>query len=116
MVPIDANRRQPFTSDSVEPSSWWLFPAIVLGAVGCYAALAVHLILAATNASVLGLVWMAIPVLFSCTSAAALFMGSGMGGRERLAAVRAALVGYSPRDRSACRESTPRTKPTGSVD
>jgi hypothetical protein len=38
--------------------------------------------------------------MFFCASGAALFIGSGMAARERFAAVRAGLIGYSPRDRS----------------
>ena len=117
VVPTDPDQSQESAiADTVEPSSWWPFVAIVLGALGCYAALAVHLILDATNASAWGLVWMAIPAVFFCASAAALFVGSGMPARERLAAVRAALFGYSPRARSGRHSTAPARKADASAD
>jgi hypothetical protein len=85
---------------AVEPSSSWLFVAILLGALGCYGVLAVHLLLDATQATAWGLIWLAVPALFFCASAMALFVGSRMPVRDKLAMIFAALLGYSPRDRS----------------
>jgi hypothetical protein len=84
---------------TVEPSSSWLFVAILLGAVGCYGVLAVHLLIDATQASAWGLVWLTVPALFFCASAMALLAGSGMPIRDKLATILAALLGYSPRER-----------------
>jgi hypothetical protein len=96
----ESDRREPpATAATVEPSSWWPFVAVVLGALGCYGALAVHLILDATQASAWGLLWLAVPGAFFCASAGALLIGSGMPVRERLTTILAALFGYSPRER-----------------
>jgi hypothetical protein len=84
---------------TVEPSSSWFFVAILLGAVGCYGVLVVHLLLDATQSSAWGLFWLAVPGLFFCASAMALLAGSGMPVRDFLAAIPPALLGYSPRER-----------------
>ena len=68
--------------------------------VGAYMLLAVHLILDATNAGAWMWTLLAVPLAFFCSSAVALFVGSDLSARERLAAASAALFGYSPRDRS----------------
>jgi hypothetical protein len=81
--------------------------AIVLGALGCYGLLAVHLLLDATNADVWGLAWMAVPSAFIAGSVAAMLIASGMPLRERLAAIPAALLGYSPRRLSRPPSSIP---------
>jgi hypothetical protein len=92
-------RRQTRAAD-VEPSSWWPFVALVLGAFGCFGLLVVHLMLEATHAGPWGLAWMATLLPLFCGSAIALFMSSGMTARARLAAISAGLLGYSPRERS----------------
>src|SRR4029434_10405176 len=73
--------------ERIWPSSWWLFVAILLGALGCYGVLVVHLLLDATRASAWGLAWMAVPGLFFRGSLAALFVASGMPTREKLSAM-----------------------------
>ena len=75
-----------------EPSSWRPPVAIALGAVGCYAVLAVVLILEATHAGAKGLVWLAIPALFFGVSAVALFVGSLASVRKRFGPVGAVFV------------------------
>jgi hypothetical protein len=101
MTPTNPDERKRHAPSMAEPSSWWLFVAILLGALGCYGVLVVHLLLDATRASAWGLAWMAVPGLFFCGSLAALFVASGMPIREKLAAIPAALLGYSPpRERS----------------
>jgi hypothetical protein len=101
MRSTEVNRNERLrTTAAVEPSSWWPFIAIVLGAVGCYGLLVVHLILDATGAGPWGLAWMAVPSLFFAGSVGAVLTASGMPVRERLAAVLAASLGYSPRPRS----------------
>lgn len=107
----DRPERPP--AKTVEPSSLWPFVALVLGAIGCYATLTVHLLLDATNSDAWGLIWLLVPALFFGASAAALFVGSGMAASDRLAAVRAALFGYSPRDRSASRRRNASTQQVG---
>jgi hypothetical protein len=97
------------TTGAVESSSWWPFVAIVLGALGCYGLLVVHLILDATNAGAWGLAWMGVPMVFLAGSVGAVLIASGMPARERLAAIRAAFFGYSPRERSRL-PSTPPTR------
>lgn len=101
------DRHEKPPADTVEPSSWWPFVAAVLGAIGCYAALTVLLILDATNSDAWGLIWMVIPTMFFVASAAALFVGSGMAAQERLAAVRAGFFGYSLRDRPRRGKASP---------
>jgi hypothetical protein len=96
---VNRNER-PRTTAAVEPSSRWAFIAIVLGAVGCYGVLVVHLILEATDAGAWGLAWMAVPGVFFAGSVGAVLIASGMPVRERLAAIPAASLGYSPRPRS----------------
>jgi hypothetical protein len=76
----------------------WPFVAIVLGAVGCFGVLVVHLMLEATHAGVWALAWMAVPALCFCGSIAALFVASRMPVWERLAAIPAGLLGYTPRE------------------
>ncbi len=100
----DPRKDRPGVS-TVEPSSWWPFVAIVLGAVGSYGVLVVHLLLEATNAGPWGLLWMAVPTAFIAAAGVALLMGSGMSPRDKLAVTPAALLGYSPRARSR-RQST----------
>jgi hypothetical protein len=89
----------------LEPSSWWLFVSFVLGLLGCYGVLVVHLVLEATTTNPWTLGWMALPAALFCASGAALFMGSNLSPRERLAAAPAALLGYSPRTKKAGRPS-----------
>jgi len=86
--------------EGVEPSSWWFLVSMILGMVGAYMLLAVHVILDATDASAWMWTLLAVPVAFFCSSAVALFVGSGLSARERLAAASAALFGYSPREKS----------------
>ena len=93
------------TVSTVEPSSWWPFVAIVLGAVGSYGVLVVHLLLEATSAGPWGLLWMAVPTAFIAAAGVALLMASGMPLREKLAVTPAALLGYSPRARSSQQSS-----------
>jgi hypothetical protein len=101
MRSTEVNRNERLrTTAAVEPSSWWPFIAIVLGAVGCYGLLVVHLILDATDAGAWGLAWMAVPSVFFVGSIGAVLIASGMPVRERLAAIPAAFLGYSPRPRS----------------
>jgi hypothetical protein len=101
MSPAKTDRREPnATTTTVEPSSWWPFVAIVLGALGSYSLLIVHLLLEATHASGWGLAWMVVPGLLFGGSVAALLIASGMPVREKLAMIPAGLLGYSPRVRS----------------
>jgi hypothetical protein len=86
--------------EGVEPSSWWILISMALGMVGAYMLLAVHLILDATNARAWMWTLLAVPLAFFCSSAVALFVGSDLSPRERLAAASAAVFGYSPRDKS----------------
>jgi hypothetical protein len=81
----------------VEPSSWWPFVSFIFGAVASYAVLVVHLVLEATTSNPWMLSWMAVPAALFCASGAALFVGSNLSPRERLAAAPAALLGYSSR-------------------
>jgi hypothetical protein len=81
-------------TDTAEPSSWWP-----------YALLVVHLLLEATKAGAWALAWMAVPGAFFAASAGALFIASRMPVRERLTAIPAALLGYSPRERSRRRST-----------
>jgi hypothetical protein len=105
--PTEPDPRRPFAAASTaEPSSWWPFVAIVLGAIGCFAMLVVHLILDATDAGVWGLAWMAVPTALIAASIVALLVASGMGVREKLAVIPAALLGYTPRERSRPRSSS----------
>ena len=87
-------------SEGVEPSSWWWLISFGLGAMGAYTLLGVHLILDATDANAWLLTLMAVPTAFFCSSAVALFVGSGLSARERLSAASAGLFGYSPREKS----------------
>ena len=84
----------------LEPSSWWLLASFVFGALGCYGVLVVHLVLEATTSNPWMLSWMALAALI-CASGAALFAGSNLSLRERLAAAPAAIFGYSPRPKKA---------------
>jgi hypothetical protein len=52
----------------VETRTWWLLLAVVLGSVGCYAVLAVHLVLEATTTNPWMLSWMAVPAVILCAS------------------------------------------------
>jgi hypothetical protein len=88
-----------------EPSSWWPFVSLFLGVAGAFALLVVHLLLEATNADAWGLAWMAVPAALFAASGAALFVASGMSVRERLAAVRSGLLGYSPSSQPPSRAS-----------
>jgi hypothetical protein len=96
---------------AVESSSWWPFVAIVLGALGCYGLLVVHLILDATNEGAWGLAWMGVPTVFFAGSVGAVLIASGMPARERLAAIPAAFLGYSPRKRSRPPSTPPSREP-----
>jgi hypothetical protein len=87
----------------VETRTWWLFVAVVLGFVGCYALLTVHLVLEATSTNSWMLAWMAVPAAFFIASGLALFVGTDLSPRERLATTSAALLGYSPSTTSAGR-------------
>jgi hypothetical protein len=108
MPPTEPDRRESLPDAStVEPSSWWPFVAIVLGMMGVFATLVVHLLLDATHAGPWGLAWMAIPSAFIAASVGALFIASGMSVREKLAVIPAALLGYSPRERSRQKSSEP---------
>jgi hypothetical protein len=80
-----------------EPSSWWPLVSMVLGALGSYALLVVHLVLEATGASPWLWAWMAVPGAFFFAAALTLAIGSGVSVRERLTTIPAALLGYSPR-------------------
>jgi hypothetical protein len=99
------------TTGAVESSSWWPFLAIVLGALGCYGLLVVHLILDATNAGAWGLAWMGVPMVFLAGSVGAVLIASGMPARERLAAISAASFGYSPRKHSRLPSTPPTREP-----
>jgi hypothetical protein len=99
MPKTEANRREPLPA-TAEPSSWWPFVAIVLGMMGVFATLVVHLLLDATHAGPWGLAWMALSAAFIAASVVALFIASGMSVRDRLAVIPAALLGYSPRERA----------------
>jgi hypothetical protein len=107
---VNRNERLPATG-AVESSSWWPFVAIVLGAVGCYGLLVVHLILDATNAGAWGLAWMGVPMVFLAGSVGAVLIASGMPARERLAAIPAGSLGYSPRKRSRLPSTPPTREP-----
>jgi hypothetical protein len=87
----------------VETSMWWLFVGFVLGLVGCYSVLAVHLVLEATTTNPWMLAWNAIPAAFFIASGLAFFAGTDLSPRERLGTASAALLGYSPRTTSAKR-------------
>ena len=101
MPKTEPNRREPLAAaTTAEPSSWWPFVAIVLGMMGVFATLVVHLLLDATHAGPWGLAWMALPAAFIAASVLALFIASGMSVHDRLAVIPAALLGYSPRERS----------------
>jgi hypothetical protein len=93
------NRRERLpAATTAEPSSWWPFVAIVLAMMGVFATLVVHLLLDATDAGPWGLAWMALPAALIAASVLALFIASGMSVHDRLAAIPAALLGYSPRE------------------
>jgi len=110
MGATEHNHRDPLRRENTaEPSSWWIFTAIVLGIVGVFATLVVHLLLDATRAGPWGLAWMTIPVAFMAASVGALFVASGMSVREKLAAIPAALLGYSPRE-GPRQKSTPASR------
>jgi hypothetical protein len=101
MPKSEPNRREPLpAATTAEPNPWWPFVAIVLGMIGVFATLVVHLLLDATHAGPWGLAWMALPAAFIAASVVALFIASGMSVRERLAVIPAALLGYSPRLRA----------------
>ena len=85
----------------VETRIRWLFAAFALGLVGCYAVLAVVLVLEATTTNPWMLVWMAVPAAFFIASGLALFVGTDLSPRERLSTTSAALLGYSPRTTNA---------------
>lgn len=80
-----------------EPTSWWPLVGIILGALGSYALLAVHLMLEAAHAP--GWMWvsMVVPGGLFLASALTFVIGSGIPVRERLATIPAGLLGYSPR-------------------
>jgi hypothetical protein len=95
-----AVRARSSAASQVEPSSWWLFVALILGALGCFGLLVVHLMIEATHAGAAALAWMAVPGLLFCASAGALFMSSGMTAREKLEAISVGLLGSSPPERN----------------
>jgi uncharacterized membrane protein YeaQ/YmgE (transglycosylase-associated protein family) len=110
MDSIEHNHRDPLRwENTAEPSSWWIFIAIVLGIVGVFATLVVHLLLDATRSGPWGLAWMTIPVAFIAASVGALFVASDTALPAKLAVIPAALLGYSPRERSRKR-STPASR------
>jgi hypothetical protein len=83
-------------ADAVEPSPWWGLIGIALFAAGGLALFAAHLILDATSGRAWAWALMAVPTALWAASVAALFAGSSVPLRERLAAVPAAILGYSP--------------------
>jgi hypothetical protein len=85
------------TQRQVEPSSWWPLVAIVFGALGAYALLAVHLVIEAAGERTSMWTWMAVPGGLFLAAALTLAVGSGIPVRERFATIPAALLGYSPR-------------------
>jgi hypothetical protein len=87
--------RHPRTQ--TEPFSWWPFVAMVLGALGAFMLLVVHLVLEATGGRLWMWTLMAVPTAFFLAAALTLAIGSGIPVRERLATIPAALLGYSPR-------------------
>lgn len=80
-----------------EPSSWWPFVAMVLGALGAHMLLVAHLVVEAAGGRPWTWALMAVPTGFFLAAALTLAIGSGIPVRERLAAIPAALLGYSPR-------------------
>ena len=88
----------PDENDRFEPSSWWWLISIVLAAVGSFALLSVHLILTAVNANAWAWTLLVVPAILFCSSGVALFVGSDIPARERLAAARTGVFGYSPRE------------------
>ena len=100
VVAVGKLRTPKLPEREVETRTWWLFLAVVLGLVGCYAVLAVHLVLEATTTNPWMLSWMAVPAVILSASGVALFVGSGLSPRDRLAAAPAALLGYSPRTKA----------------
>jgi hypothetical protein len=81
----------------VEPSSWWPLVSMIFGGVGSYALLLVHLLLDAGNARPWMWTLMVVPLAFFLAAAFTFAVGSGMPVRERLAAIPAGVLGYSPR-------------------
>jgi lysylphosphatidylglycerol synthetase-like protein (DUF2156 family) len=106
LAETDQRSQRPSAETVAEPGSWWPFVSIFLGTAGVFALLVVHLLLEATHASAWGLAWMAVPAALICASVAALLVGSGMSVRERLAAIRSALLGISPREQPDKQAST----------
>jgi hypothetical protein len=80
-----------------EPSSWWPFVSMALGALGSYALLVVHLVLDAAGGSPWLWTLMTIPGVIFLAAGLTVAIGSGISIRERLATIPAALLGYSPR-------------------
>lgn len=80
-----------------EPSSWWPFVSMALGALGSLALLAVHLVLEAVGGSAWMWMLMAVPGVTFLAAGLTVAVGSGIPVRERLATIPAALLGYSPR-------------------
>jgi hypothetical protein len=80
-----------------EPSSWWPLVSMALGAVGSQALLAVHLVLEASGGSPWMWTLMAVPGVIFLAAWLTVAVGSGIPVKERVAAIPAALLGYSPR-------------------
>jgi hypothetical protein len=80
-----------------EPSSWWPLVSMALGAVGSLALLAVHLVLESADGRPWIWTLMAVPGVFFLAAGLTVAIGSGIPVKERVAAIPAALLGYSPR-------------------
>jgi hypothetical protein len=70
---------------------------MALGAVGSQALLAVHLVLEASGGSPWMWTLMAVPGVIFLAAGLTVAVGSGIPVKERVAAIPAALLGYSPR-------------------
>jgi hypothetical protein len=94
-----------YRQTQTEPSSWWPFVSMALGAVGAYMLLVVHLVLEAAGGRPWTWALMAVPTAFFFAAALTLAIGTGIPVRERLASIPAALLGYSPRAPKPTRRS-----------